>query len=205
MNRPAIAWVGVLLVAAVLFVACTGDDGSTPDPAATATPEGIAPPPGQTDTQADPTEMPGPFEGDRDPVDVPDPIEPGIPLLVDVRTGLHADFDRVVFEYIGGLPGYRVEYVSLPIVQCGSGFAEPVDGTAFLQVLMSFAAAFDETGTSTFDQKELLPALPSIVEVQSICVFEGNVTWVVGLSGEADFSVFTLEDPFRIVVDVAHP
>lgn len=204
MQRPAIAWVGVLLVVAVLFAACTGDDDPASDPDATATPEGIAPPPGPTDTLAGPTEVAEPFEGARDPVEVPDPIEPGVPVLMDVRTGLHDDFDRVVFEYDGHMPGYRVEYVSAPIMQCGSGIEEPVDGTAFLQVLMSFAAARDETG-ATFDLMEILPALPSIVEVQVICVFEGNVTWVLGLTSEQDFRVFTLEDPSRVVVDVAHP
>ena len=35
--------------------------------------------------------------------------------------------------------------------------------------------------------------------------FEGGLTWVLGFSEEADFRVFALPEPFRIVIDVAHP
>ena len=31
------------------------------------------------------------------------------------------------------------------------------------------------------------------------------MTWVFGLSEEVDFGVSELQDPYRIVIDVAHP
>ena len=114
----------------------------------------------------------------------------------------------MVFEYDGALPGYRVEYVSPPIIQCGSGMKEAIAGNAFLEVRMTLAAAHDDAGNSTFGPQELLPSLPSILEVQSICDFEGEVTWVLGLREEVDFRVLTqihVEPPSAIVVDVAHP
>ncbi|MCH7811248.1 MAG: hypothetical protein IH958_01305 [Chloroflexi bacterium] len=203
MKRPAFA-AGLFLAALFLLAACDDDGSTPPDPTATA--EGIAPP-GQTATPIAPaaTETPVAFEGGRDPVDVPFGGASTTPLLADVRTGLHQGFDRVVFEYDGGLPGYHVEYVSSPIAQCGSGMEEAVVGNAFLEVRMTPAAAHDDAGTPTFGPQELLPGLPSILEVQSICDFEGQVTWVLGLTEQADFNVVNLTGPFRVVVDVAHP
>ncbi len=38
------------------------------------------------------------------------PWDPRPPTLVGVRTGLHEHYDRTVFDFAGGTPGYRVEY-----------------------------------------------------------------------------------------------
>lgn len=171
----------------LVLAACDGDDGgatptTTQAPAATAV-----------------------FEGGREPVEVPDVTAPPAPLLVDVRTGQHEGFDRVVFEFAGALPRYRVEYVSPPITACGSGLPVTIAGNAFLQVRLTPAAAHDEQGNVTFGTTELAPGLPPILEVESSCDFEGEVTWVLGLSEEVDFNVFFLTNPHRVVVDVAHP
>ena len=151
------------------------------------------------------TSTPPAFAGSRDPVEVSVGALLQTPLLIDVRTGLHEGFDRVVFEFETSRPGYRVEYVTPPIQQCGSGNEEPVDGSAFIQVRMTPAAAHDDVGQPTFGATELLPGLATILEVQQTCDFEGIVTWVLGLSEEVDFVVSALPDPFRVVVDVAHP
>ncbi len=137
---------------------------------------------------------------------MPGGTAPPTPLLADVRAARHEGFDRVVFDFgVTSRPGYRVEYVTAPIQQCGSGNQETVDGSAFIQVRMTPAAAHDDAGQPTFGPTELLPGLLTILEVQQICDFEGNVTWVLGLSEEVDFVVSALPDPFRVVVDVAHP
>jgi hypothetical protein len=67
------------------------------------------------------------------------------------------------------------------------------------------AAAHDDAGETTFGPQIISPGLPSILAVVSTCDFEGQVTWVVGLRNEADFTALTLNGPFRVVVDVAHP
>ena len=41
--------------------------------------------------------------------------------LVNVRTGRHAEYDRTVFDFTGGTPGYRVEYGTLVSGGTGSG------------------------------------------------------------------------------------
>ena len=180
----------VLLLTAVMLLvltACDGDDG------------------GATPTTTDAPAATAAFEGGREPVEVPEGTAPPTPLLVDVRTGQAEGFDRVVFEFADTLPGYRVEYVSPPIPACGSGLPVTIAGHAFLQVRMTPAAAHDEQGNTTFGRTELTPGLPTILEVESTCDFEGEVTWVLGLSEEVDFNVFFLTDPYRLVIDVSHP
>ncbi len=185
----------------IVLVACNGGDSAAP----TATSLPIRPPPGQTVVAPTPTAVP-PFEGSRDPVEVPGGSAPPTPLLVAVRAARQQGFDRVVFDFgdTSG-PGYRVEYVTAPIQQCASGNQETVDGSAFIQVRMTPAAAHDDAGQPTFDMTEILLGLPTILEVQQTCDFEGTVTWVLGISEEVDFVVSAFPDPFRIVVDVAHP
>ena len=197
MARPRLFATIVLCSVALSALAACGDGGS--GPAATAT----ALPPADGETTPEPA-----FEGGRDPVERSSAL-PGdasdIARLVDVRTGRHEGFDRVVFEFTGTLPGYRVEYTTAPATGCGSGLAAEIAGAALLQVRMAPAAAHNDDGASTFGPQELTPGLPAILEIESTCDFEAILTWVVGLSEAADFSVTDLVEPLRVVVDVAHP
>ena len=195
----------LLLAAGLLFFAACEDNGNGGEPTGTdARPAATEAAPSAMQTASSPT-VAAPFEGGRDPIEVAGGSAPPVAELVDVRTGRHEDFDRVVFEFTGALPGYRVEYVAPPIIACGSGMTVAVDGGALLLVEMNPAAAHNDAGETTFGPQELLPGLASILEVTTTCDFEGFATWVVGLTEEADFNVFTLDDPFRVVVDVAHP
>ena len=189
----------VAIVALTVLAACNGD-GSTP---------------------ATPTATLLAFQGSRGPVEkegvtalppIASPAETERyyefypPLLVDVHAGVtNLGTDLMVFEFTAARPGYRVEYVTPPITACGSGMEVTIAGDAFLQVRMTPAAAHDDAGQPTFGTNELLPGLPTLLEVQQTCDFEGIVTWVLGLSEEVDFVVSALPDPFRVVVDVAHP
>jgi len=194
MSRLYPALAILALSALLLLAACDDGDGG----------------PAMTDTAAVTTGTPAPapadsFEGGREPVEKPGGTAPPMPVLVDVQAASHDGFDRVVFEFTGALPGYRVEYVSAPIVQCESGEQVTVSLLTYLQVRMTPAAAHDEAGAPTFGSQLLIPGLPSVVEVGQICDFEAELTWVLGLYGNVDFAVSDLTDPFRIVVDVAQP
>jgi hypothetical protein len=125
--------------------------------------------------------------------------------LVDVRTGVHEGFDRVVFEFVGELPSYDIEWGEAPILADPSGLPIDVSGAAFLRVRFSPAWAHDDAGEATVSALELAPDLPGVVEVTQVGDFEGVVTWVVGLTGELEFEVLELESPFRLVIDVEHP
>ncbi len=173
----------------------TADQGDAPQATATAVAEGN----GAPDEATGPPE----FEGSRDPVEIPGGGSGA--QLVDVRAARDEGFDRVVFEFEGAQPGANVAYVSPPVTACGSGMPVEVAGGALLQVRMSPAAAHDDAGTTTFDLQELNPGLPTILVVVQTCDFEGELTWVVGLTSEVDFVTTTLAGPFRIVIDAAHP
>lgn len=187
-------------VAAGLLVAACGGGGP---PVATPTPAG-----GEASTAApSPTPTAVPFGG-RGPVEGGGtaPIPPGA-LLVDVRTGLHQGFDRIVFEFRGGIPDYRVEYVSPLILADGSGRPVEIEGAAFLRARFTGAAAHDpETGQPTYTRPdEIAVGQPSLREAEQTGDFEGVLTWVLGLAQEVDFRVITLEGPYRVVIDIAHP
>ncbi len=193
--------VAVLMLAALALAACDDDDdtdGASPTQGAT----GTRTPAGSASATA------GPFEGGRDPVEgaglgaTPSPA--GQCMLVDVRAGEQAGFDRAVFEFENCLPGYRVQYED-EAVACGSGEIEDAAGNAILEVRFEPAAAHNEAGMTTVPSLELMPGLNEIVELDSTCDFEGVVVWAIGLTSEADFRVSALTDPFRLVVDVQTP
>ena len=211
-----------LTIVAILFVACGDDDdgGDTPAPTASATTSAAATSPAvPASVTPEPSSCPAPstapsaspeptavFEGGRDPVEEEGPAVPPVAILYDVRTGCHDTYDRIVFDFSDNQPGYRVEYVEPPISQDGSG--EPLDiaGEAFLYVRFYVAQAHDDAGNSTYTgPREITPDLEAISEMEMAGDFEGYVTWGIGLPEELDFRVTALEDPYRVVIDIAHP
>src|SRR5690349_16491446 len=69
--------------------------------------------------------------------------------LDDVRVGGHNRFDRVVFEFTGPLTGFLVRYVP-EVTADGSGDPVPLKGRAFIEAILSPAAARRDNGTPTF-------------------------------------------------------
>lgn len=144
------------------------------------------------------------------PVDAGDkssPAGPGAKLtVVDIRTGSHPGFDRVVYELGGeGTPGWRVGYVDRA-VQDGSGNEIPVAGGAVLQVLIDGSAYPFDSGADPYAGPNPVPGEPggSVVEVNGSGVFEGVTQSFIGVRDPGTaFSVFALTGPTRLVVDVA--
>lgn len=193
-------WLMPLLALGLLASACGGGGGT-----ATPTPAGKKPPPSPG---AGLTALPSAaaFRGARIPVERR-AVSTGVALLEDVRTGQHEGFDRIVFEFQGGIPSYRVEYVEPPILEDASGLPVEIEGEAFLRVRFQGAAGHDpSSGEPTYQgPQEIAVGLPTLLEAQRTGDFEGTLTWVLGLAREVDFRVSNLQDPFRVVVDVAHP
>ena len=126
-------------------------------------------------------------------------------LLKAVRTGHHASFDRVVFEFEGNaLPGYLIEYVDKPIRDCGQGAVVPISGTGFLMIQLQPANAHTEAGQPSVQNRQQSPGLPVLKELKLICDFEAQVQWISGLSSPNRYRVLELTDPARLVVDIAH-
>lgn len=125
-------------------------------------------------------------------------------LQTGLRAAAHAGFDRVVFEFEGGVPGYHLEYVDRPVRDCGAGEPRPIAGDAWLEVRMSPANAHTEEGKPTIAEREITPGLPNVREIERTCDFEAVVTWVVGVGSPNRYRVFELHDPPRLVVDIDH-
>jgi hypothetical protein len=132
------------------------------------------------------------------------PWDPSPPVLTGVRTGRHDSYDRTVFDFTGGTPDYRVEYGDLR--QEGTGALVPLAGAAHLHV--EFTGAYTrnpQTGAGSFDLHTVLnPALPTLRQVKFGGEFEAHIAAGLGLADRVGFRAFTLANPPRLVVDVAH-
>jgi hypothetical protein len=183
--------VAILLAAG----ACTEDDGGViaggdQPGAATSRP-----------TTDDPE--PSPLAGaDTTPVSVPGTAQG---LLTDVRVARQDGFDRVVFEFDGGMPGYRVAYTERPVLEDGSGDEVEVSGAAVLEVRMEPAAGFKMVGEHperTYKGPDRVRGDTEVVrEAVRVGDFEALLTWAVGLDAEVPFLVTTLDSPDRLVID----
>ena len=146
----------------------------------------------------------GSFEGTAGIVEKQRP-EAGVAVLRDVRAASQDGFDRVVFEFEGSaVPGYHVEYVDRPVIQCGSGEPVEVAGDGWLEVRMIPAQAHTEEGQPTVGERERRLSLPVLKELQSTCDFEAHVTWVLGVASPNRYRVLELSNPARLIVDVRH-
>jgi len=126
---------------------------------------------------------------------------PSQPTLVDVRAAHHPGFDRVVFEFRGGLPAsHRARYVDR-LVADGSGRTVPVAGRAVLQVRLGNARAHTDTGAATVPARTAY-ALPNVMTTVRGGDFEGVVTYGLGVAKRTTFQVTTRRQPARVVVDV---
>lgn len=126
----------------------------------------------------------------------------GTATLVAVRAAKHDGYDRVVFEFEGGVPDYRVEYVDSPQHECGSGREVRLPGDAWLDVRFTSAQAHDDNGNPTVLNRQFDPPGDNPKQLRLICDFEGHVEWVLGLGSPNRYRAFTLSGPARLVVDV---
>lgn len=181
-------------LALLLLIACA----SRRAPPAETPPEGA--PPGETLPEGAPTDD---FEGTTGVVHV----ERRVPVatVVDVRTGVHERYDRVVFEFDGEIPGWHVEYVDRPQHRCGSGDQVFLPGDGWLEVRLTPARMHTDEGRATVADRSRRELGGQLRALESTCDFEGEVTWVLGLDSPEPFRVLTLGDPPRIAVDVRRP
>ena len=202
---------GVLLLAAVLAGACGGapepgppanrDTISLEDPA----PAEVAVEDGEADTAAAIVDTAGPSTGSwtAGVVDIPSG-DAGVSTLAAVRTARHEEFDRVVWELEGPMPGVHIEYVDEPVRACGSGEPVPLIGDAWLEVRITPANAHTEAGRPTIADRRRATGLPVVLEIVQTCDFEATVTWVLAVRSPEPFRLARLDDPSRLVVDVRH-
>lgn len=132
-------------------------------------------------------------------------------LLTAIRTGEHAAFDRVTFQFRGGVPGYDIRYVP-KVTQDGSGQPVTLRGRAFVQVVFRHASAAEQglaapphdrltsTGPAT-----ITTGFASLRQLKAAGDYEGYLSFGLGLDQRAGFRVVTLTNPARVAVDIARP
>jgi hypothetical protein len=127
-----------------------------------------------------------------------------MPRLVDIRTGRHDAFDRVVLDLHGKAPGYTVRYVKA-VREDASGRVVELRGKAQLVVRLAPARAHRADGSATYTgPTRIATSYPELREVAFAGDFEGVVTIGLGVRARHGFRVLTLHDPSRIVIDIAH-
>lgn len=122
-----------------------------------------------------------------------------------VRVGRHSAFERVVFDFSGAMPNYRVEYLKSRFYENEAGTHRiKMAGKAFVQVSLSVIPTDDEQ-MSLRNQKDFIPKgrlqLPLVWELDDATHFEGYYDFLLGISGRRLFRVTELTNPLRLVID----
>jgi hypothetical protein len=105
-----------------------------------------------------------------------------------------------VFEFGGGVPGYHAENVT-EVRADASGKLVPLARNAFLHLVFRPSGAY----RTYHGRAALRPGLPSLLQVSAAGDFEGYLSFGLGLSERVGFTISTLSNPSRVVVDIAHP
>ncbi|MGW1199916.1 AMIN-like domain-containing (lipo)protein [Streptomyces sp. NPDC002536] len=139
----------------------------------------------------------------------------GYAPLVNIRTGQHACFDRMVFDIRGaegstehGPVRYHVRYVD-ELHQDGSGDLIPVGGGAILEVRVG-APSYDPETMQPSYRAHVGKPLPGVgvegyrtfKDIRYGGSFEGDTQVGVGVRARLPFRVF--QSGNHVVVDVAH-
>lgn len=126
-----------------------------------------------------------------------------VPTLRAIRAAHHPGFDRLVFDFTGGLPARTsVRWVDR-VVQDGSGLPLRVAGSAFLEISLFPVRGHTDTGASTYGARRRAYDLPNVATVVQSGDFEAVVSFGVGLMARTSIlRTMRLRDPDRFVVDV---
>lgn len=174
----------------------------TPEPSGTVAP--TASPPATSDSpEPIPSDEPEEFTCDELPIHEDATVARA--NIVDVRMATHDGFDRVVFEFTGGLPEVTLDRAEPPFTHDASGAPIDVEGTSFLRLTMRGGTKQTLEGTSSYDgPTEFDPGFPTLVDLVEGGDFEAQSTWYFGLSSEACVQVLALSDDGapRLVIDV---
>lgn len=128
------------------------------------------------------------------------PAAPAVPTLVGIRAAHHPGFDRVVFDFDGGVPAdVRARYVDRLIADA-SGKTLRIAGQAVLRVRFEPADAHNAAGPTAPLRRAF--ALPNVLTTVRAGDFEAVTSYGIGLAKRTAFEVFTLRDPDRVVVDI---
>lgn len=192
---------GLLIIAGLTGLAgCGTTQAVSPGAAKSPAPASSTPAPRTTAPSPSPTDKPTVTPGGTSRAC----SQPGS-YLTSVRVGEHDGYDRVVFQFSGGLPAVTANRV--PAVYADPrGTPVPLAGQSYLHVVFHGASAVCQqrqqptwTGPSV-----LTPYYPQLLVVSAAGDFEGYLSFGIGLAAQGSYHVFTLTGPDRVVIDVSH-
>jgi hypothetical protein len=205
------------LIASLLLVACTAPAGGTgaasasvqasiesspPVPSGTPPTSAAASPEESAVGSPEPTSDLGPFSCDF-------PIEgdgsTGRAQITDVRVGEHDGYDRIVFEFDGGIPQWTLQKATKPYTQDPSGLPMDVQGDAAWLLTLQGGTGVGPDGSQTYTGgTDFVRDYAKLVELVESGDFEAVSTWYVGMTADSCARVLLLDDPARLVVDIEH-
>lgn len=123
-------------------------------------------------------------------------------IVTGLRVAAHEGYERVVVDLAGPGAGWQARYVDTPT---GQGKGDPIEiaGNAFLQVDVTGVsipvtdadyAAYYEGGQQVSGN-----SVHAIYE----STFEGRAQFIIGVDSVEPFHIFALDNPSRIVIDIA--
>lgn len=125
--------------------------------------------------------------------------------LVDIRSGVHEGYDRVVFEFSGdGVPSWRGEYTDAA-AELGRGEAIEVAGEHILEINVngpSWAPGDEPTDGLPTQEHYERDRGGAFEEVFIQGPFEAHSQYLIGVDQEQPFQLQLLEEPTRLVVDI---
>lgn len=117
--------------------------------------------------------------------------------IVDVRVGTHPGYDRLVIEFSGGLPPYKISPQD-PSTFVGPASGKPiaVEGKAGYHLYI-----YNMDIPPTYKVGNILTSYPELKQVVVMAVFEGQADIAIGLDRSVCPVVTTLSGPSRLVID----
>jgi hypothetical protein len=123
--------------------------------------------------------------------------------ITDVRVGTHDGYDRIVFQFRGGIPEFDIASARPPFTADPSGQPLTVNGSAFLSITLHGGTKQTDSGASSYSgPRNFAVDFPTLLNLVEGGDFEAVSTWYVGLSDVSCLRVSTLTAPDRLVIDL---
>lgn len=169
-------------------------------------PSGVKPPPVSTVTVTSTASSPATTPRSSAPRTTTRSSTAGAPsstMLSDLRMARRDDGDRLVLEFTGAPPPYRITRAAGPISDCGSGNAATGPGE-FLVITAEPVAMIDDRGDPAYSGPGTVAGPgPAIGQAVITCRFEAQLQVAVKVAGNnQSYTDSTLTGPGRIVLDV---
>lgn len=124
--------------------------------------------------------------------------------LTDVRVAKNNGFDRLVFEFKGGLPRYRVQYAEKLEMDGPDNKPVRMKGKYVISVNLQSLPYPEDPNYKDVVLPSVKTDMRSFVDIRETEWFEGVRFHLVGLKTRSQFRVQELSNPYRLVIDFKH-